>query len=284
MRALHKDFGVEIRGMDLREAAVHFPQIREAFEDHSLLLFRNQYLNEEAHLAFGRLFGTIEIREKQPENHEDRVSIVSNRREDGCLEDEGSARFMHQRANQLWHTDSTFLPRPALANILTARVIPSSGGATQFVSTRAAWRDLPEKIREKTRNLIFLHRYAHSRKAVSESAANLDIVTMWPDTKWRAIWRNPVNGTESLYLASHAYGVDGMDEQEGRLLINELIEFSTEPHRVYSHQWLPGDVLVWDERATMHRGTSWPYGEERTLASICITASEFDGLDQTLLN
>ncbi len=284
MRALHKDFGVEIQGIDLHEAALHFPQIREAFEEHSLLLFRNQHLNEESHLAFGRLFGTIEIRERHPENHEVRVSIVSNRREDGYLEDEEGSRFMHQRANQLWHTDSTFLPTPALANILTARVIPSSGGATEFVSSRVAWRELPEKVREKTRNLIFLHRYAHSRKVVSEAAANLDIVTMWPDTKWKAIWRNPVNGTESLYLASHAYGVAGMNEQEGKLLINELIEFSTDPHRIYSHQWLPGDVLVWDERATMHRGTSWPYDEERTLASICITASKSDGLDHVFPN
>ncbi len=214
MRALHKDFGVEIPGIDLREAALYFSLIREAFEEYSLLLFRNQCLNEEAHLAFGRLFGAIEIREKQPENHEAQVSIVSNRREDGYLEDEESARFMHQAANQLWHTDSTFLPRPALANILTARVIPSSGGATEFVSTRAAWRELPDNIRKKTRGLIFMHQYAHSRKAISLAAANLDLVTMWPDTKWRAIWRNPVNGTESLYLASHAYGVVGMNEKK----------------------------------------------------------------------
>lgn len=269
MRALHEDFGVEMEGTDLREA----------FEEHSLLLFRNQCLDDEAHLAFGRLFGTIEIREKRPQEHDARVSIVSNVREGGCLADEESAGFRHQKANQLWHTDSTFLPTPALANILAARKLPSSGGETEFVSTRAAWRDLPESSRERTRNLVLRHRYAHSRMAVSPAAAALDVVTMWPDTAWRAIWQNPVNGAEALYIASHAYGVVGMGEEEGRKLIGELIEFSTRPQRIYTHRWLPGDVIVWDERTTMHRGRSWPYGEERTLASICITAGEADGLD-----
>jgi len=159
-------------------------------------------------------------------------------------------------------------------------VIPSSGGATEFVSTRVAWSELSVRKRESIRNLVFLHRYAHSRRAVSEAAANLDLVTMWPDTMWRATWRNPITGSEALYLASHIYGVLGMNEREGQNLVNELNKFSTEPHRVYRHHWLPGDVLVWDERATMHRGTSWPYNEERTMASICITASESDGLNQ----
>ena len=93
MRALHKDLEVEIKDADLREAALHFSQIREAFEEHSLLMFRNQYMNEEPHLAFARFFGRIEISERQPENHEVRVSIVSNLREDGHLEDEESPDF-----------------------------------------------------------------------------------------------------------------------------------------------------------------------------------------------
>lgn len=279
MRALHHDFGVEVEGIDLCEAGLHFAEIREAFETHSLLLFRNQCLNDEAHLALGRLFGAIEIREKNPEEHKAQVSIVSNLRKDGHLASPESSEFLHQKANQLWHTDSTFLPKPALANILVAQKLPASGGQTEFVSTRTVWRDLPESMRRRTRHLVLRHRYAHSRMAVSKKAADLDIVAMWPDTQWRVIWKNPANGAEALYLASHAYGVVGMGKEEGMRRINELIEFSTRPHRIYAHQWSLGDVLIWDERATMHRGCSWPCDEERTLASICITAGAADGLN-----
>ena len=278
MKALHEDFGVEIEGIDLRDAAAHYSRIREAFEEHSLLLFRDQCLDDEAHLALGRLFGVIEIRQKNPQEHDARMSMVSNRQDGGHVLCEQNVRFMHMKANQLWHTDSTFLPAPALANILAARKLPASGGETEFVSTRVAWRDLPRATRSRVRKLVLRHRYTHSRQAVSPAAAALDEVTMWPETIWRAVWPNPVNGEEALYIASHACGVVGMNEGEGRQLIDELVAFATEPARIYSHQWSPGDVIIWDERATMHRGRPWPYDQERTLASICITASEADGL------
>ena len=278
MKALHRDFGVEIDGIDLRDAATHYARIREAFEEHSVLLFRNQRLDDEVHLALGRLFGVIEIRQKNPQEHEARMSMVSNRRNDGRVLSEQDSRLMHLKANQLWHTDSTFLPAPALANILAARKLPTSGGETEFVSTRAAWRDLPDVTRTRVRNVVLRHRYTHSRQAVSPAAAALDEVTMWPETTWRAVWPNPVNGMEALYIASHVCGVVGMGEREGRQLIDELVAFTTEPGRIYSHQWSSGDVIIWDERATMHRGRPWPYDQERTLASICITASEVDGL------
>ena len=103
---------------------------------------------------------------------------------------------------------------------------------------------------------------------------------MWPETAWPAVWPNPVNGEEALYIASHVCGVVGMGEREGRQLIDKLVAFSTEPTRIYSHRWSSGDVIIWDERATMHRGRPWPYDQERTLASICITASEVDGLEK----
>lgn len=278
MKTLHDDFGVEIEGIDLRDAASHYVRIREAFEAHSLLLFRDQCLDEAAHLALGRLFGTIEIRQKDPQAHEAQLSMVSNLQEGGRVLSEKSPQFQHHKANQLWHTDSTFLPTPALANILAARQLPTSGGETEFVSTRSAWRDLPDFTRKRTRNLVLRHRYAHSRRTVSAAAASLDVVTMWPETAWRAVWPNPVHGAEALYIASHAFGVVGMEERAGRELIDQLIAFATQPDRIYSHRWSPGDVLVWDERATMHRGRPWPYDEERTLASICITAGEADGL------
>jgi alpha-ketoglutarate-dependent 2,4-dichlorophenoxyacetate dioxygenase len=280
---IHDRFGVEVHDVDLHEiTAEHgYGEIREVFETHSLLFLRNQTLDDDAHLAFGRLFGPIEIREKEPEKHEAVMSLVSNRLDELTIatsEDDG--RVMQMKANQLWHTDSTFLPWPALANIIAARVLSSTGGETQFVSTRAAWADMPEDMKDRIRGRALKHSYGHSRKRVSEAAASEDFITKWPPTLWNAIWPNPVNGEEALYIASHAFGIEGMADDQGQAIIDELTDFCTQPHYVYTHDYAVGDVLIWDERATMHRGCPWPYEEERSLASICITAQERDGTEQ----
>jgi alpha-ketoglutarate-dependent 2,4-dichlorophenoxyacetate dioxygenase len=261
-------------------AEAGYPAIRRAFETHSLLLFRDQRLDDAAHLALGALFGPIEDRSQGKDGPDPKVSPVSNRREDGALAAEDDSRTLNLMANQLWHTDSTFLPVPALANILAARVLSSAGGETELVSTRAAWRDLPEDLKARARRAVVRHRYAHSRAKISPALAKEEMFAKWPDQAWKAVWRNPVTGEDALYLASHAYAVEGMAEDEGRRLIDALIAFATREGSVYSHAWRPGDVLIWDERATLHRGRPWPYGEERTLASICISARAVDGLDR----
>lgn len=167
---------------------------------------------------------------------------------------------------------------PALANLLAARVLPTKGGETELVSTRAAWADLPPALKARVSGAVFRHRLAHSRAHVSRELAERPEMTRWADQLWRSTWQNPVNGTESLYIASHACGVEGMPTEEGQALIRDLIAFATRPAMVYRHAWQAGDLLVWDERATLHRGRPWPYAQERTLASICISARARDGL------
>ena len=282
MTPLHPRFGVEIHGVDLAAVTARdgYPAIRQAFETHTLLLFRDQNLDDEAHLALGALFGPIEDRAPGKNGPEPKMSQVSNRREDMTLAPAEDDHTLNLMANQLWHTDSTFLPAPALANILAARVVSSRGGETEFASTRAAWQDMPENLKAKARHAVLRHRYAHSRAKISAKLATQALFTKWSDQAWKALWRNPVTGEDGLYIASHAFAVDGLPEAEGQALIDELIAFVTRPGTVYSHAWRPGDVLIWDERAMLHRGRPWPYEEERTLASICVTARDVDGLDQ----
>jgi alpha-ketoglutarate-dependent 2,4-dichlorophenoxyacetate dioxygenase len=282
MTPLHPRFGVEIHDIDLRRvtAADGYPAIRQAFEAHSLLLFRNQQLDEEAHLALGSLFGPIEDRSQGKNGPVPTVGYLTNRRDDGAIAPTDDHRTLNLKANQLWHTDSTFLPAPALANILAAREISSGGGETEFVSTRAAWHDLPEALRLRVRHAVLRHRFAHSRGKISTELAKQETYTKWIDQAWRAVWRNPINGEDALYIASHAFAVDGLPETEGQELIDELIAFATRPGTVYTHQWRLGDVLIWDERAILHRGRPWPYEEGRTLASICVSARDVDGLDR----
>ena len=278
---LHPRFGVEIHDVDIRDvtAAYRYPEIREAFETHSLLLFRSQHLDDHAHLAFGALFGPIEDRSYGLNGPTLRMDNVTNRLPDGRISAADDLHTLNLIANQLWHTDSTFLPVPALANILAARVLSSTGGETQLVSTRAAWTDMPETFRKRVRGRVLHHRLGHSRSRISPELAHVPTITKWADQTWKAIWRNPVNGEEALYIASHAYGVGGLSEPEGLALIDELVGFATRPEMIYTHSWRPGDVLVWDERATLHRGRPWLYEEERTLASICVSVTDADGLE-----
>lgn len=276
MTALHRDFGVEIHGVDLRSVSADdlFPEIRAAFEEHSLLLFRGQHWKDEAILRFGRLFGPIENRTDKP----DFVSRVSNVLPDGSVSPPDAQRLKDLQANMLWHTDSTFLPTPSLANIITAEVVPTEGGATELVSTRAGLSRLPERLRVVLNGAI-RHRYAHSRAKIDADLAKADHIAKWPDQTWRGIWTNPVNGRDAAYIASHACGVDGLADAEAQALIDAIIQALTTEDAVYAHRWRVGDVLIWDERATLHRGAPWPEEQPRTLASICVSAGSSDGLD-----
>lgn len=278
---LHPMFGVEVHGIDLRQvsAAQDYPELREAFETHSLLLFRGQQFDDEAHLRFGALWGPIEDRSMGRNGTAPRMDNVSNLRADNTVAPADDLLTLNLMGNQLWHTDSTFLPVPALANILAARVLSSTGGETELVSTRAAWRDLPAHLKERMRNAVLGHALSHSRSKISADLAKMERITRWTPQSWRAIWPNPRNGQEALYIASHAYGVDDLALDESQALIDEVTAFATRPEAVYTHEWRLGDVLVWDERATLHRGKPWPYHEERTLASICISAQQADGLE-----
>ena len=277
---LHEEFGVEVHDVDLREvkADVVYPELRALFEAHSLLCFRGQTIDEDTHRALARLFGPLEnLTDAGPDETAPRP-MVSNVAPDGELAKEGDLQLLNLQSNFIWHTDSTFLATPSISNVLVAYRVPSAGGETEFVSTRVGWRRMPESLRERARGQVFLHRYAHSRRQVDATLAEQEMFTKWPDARWRSTWRNPVNGAEALYIAAHAYGVVGLSPEEGQRLLDDLTGAVTGPEAIYAHAWKPGDVLIWDQRATLHRGRPWPYEEERTLASIVSTAVESDGL------
>ncbi|MEM8836579.1 MAG: TauD/TfdA family dioxygenase [Pseudomonadota bacterium] len=274
-------FGVEVHDVDLTKirTANDFQPIRALFEEHSALLFKGQGLTDADHIRLNSFFGPIEDREADVRKPGEafKVPEVSNIKEDGSVTDAFDLHTLNLKSNFLWHIDSTFLPVPALVNVATARIVPSSGGATELASTRAAWAAMPEEMKAKIRGRGIWHHLSHSRKQISEELARLPMFHKWPEQHWNAIWKNPVNGREALYIASHAFRIDGYDEAESELLLSELIASCTEPSFTYSHQWQVGDVLMWDQRAVMHRGRPWPYEEPRKLSSICSSVREADG-------
>ncbi|MEP1210041.1 MAG: TauD/TfdA family dioxygenase [Rhizobiaceae bacterium] len=279
---LHPKFGCIVDDVDLRDVTLThlYPQIRQAFEENSALLFRNQSLDDEHHMALAKLFGPLENRDAMAAGRdvEFEVPAVSNVVAENEVADPESLHVLNLQGNMLWHTDSTFLPVPALVNILTAKVVPTSGGQTELASTRAAWAEMPQSMKLKLQDAIIWHRLSHSRSKISDELAAQSEMTRWPDRPWRAIWPNPVTGDEGLFIASHAFSIEGMGHQEGQQLIEEAIDFCTRPDYVYSHDWQVGDVLIWDERCTLHRGRPWPYEQPRTLKSICCSVTKADGL------
>lgn len=282
-RPLNPEFGVEVTGINLADATNDrlFGQIRALFEEHSALLFRGQDISDDQHKQLAELFGPIEDRkaDERKKGEKFEVPTVSNVRDDGSITEEMDLHTLNLKSNFLWHSDSTFLPTPALTNILIGRVVTTEGGATELASTRAAWANMPYRLKAKVQGRGIWHRYSHSRRKISPELAELPMFNKWPDQHWNALWRNPVNGREALYIASHAFKLDGYDEAEGQAIIEELIDFCTQPQFVYSHTWQVGDVLIWDQRAVLHRGTPWPYEQPRVLSSICSTVTETDAIE-----
>jgi len=280
---LHPRFGVELHDVDLSEIDEEsFPKLRDLFERHSVLFALNQTLDDAAHMRLAQMFGPIEDREADEREKGEAFKIpeVTNIRADGSLTEEMDLHTLNLKSNMLWHADSTFMPNPSLTNILIGRVVTETGGQTELTSTRAAWADMPEALKNKIKDRGFWHHYANSRAQISPELAKLPMFNKWPAQLWRAIWTNPVTGDEALYIASHAFAVNGMEASEGKALISELMRFVTQDEYVFSHTWNVGDVLIWDQRAVLHRATPWNYDEPRKLTSLCTTALPSDGLDK----
>jgi len=279
---LGSGFAAELRGITLADVAndaAAYAAARAAFEEHSVVVFRGQDVSDEGQLAFSRRFGPPEVTKVGSLGTGSHFIILTTIGPDGKVVPPDHRYATRNKANQLWHTDSSFKRTPALASILSARIIPASGGETEFVSTRLAFEKLDPALQAKLANSFVWHDYAHSRGQIAPDLASPEERAALPPVCWRMVWTNPMNGRSALYLASHAYAVEGMDPSEGRKLIEELMAAATAPGLSYVHAWKAGDVVMWDNRATMHRGRPWPAHEARYMVRTTISATAVDGLE-----
>lgn len=274
-------FGAELRGVTLADVAnddAAYASVRAALERHSVIVLRDQDVTDDVQIAFSRKFGPLEVTKVGSMGTGTNLVILTTIGPDGKVAPPDSRLAMRNKANQLWHSDSTFKRTPALASVLSARIIPDHGGETEFVSTRLAYERLDPELRKRVGNYFVWHDYAHSRGQIAPDLASPAERAALPAVCWRMVWTNPVNGRNALYLASHAYMIGSMDAEAGRTLLAELMAHATAPGTVYAHRWRQGDVVMWDNRATMHRGRPWPSHEARTLVRTTISATEADGL------
>jgi alpha-ketoglutarate-dependent 2,4-dichlorophenoxyacetate dioxygenase len=275
-------FAAELRGITLADVAADdaaYAAARAAFEEHSVLVFRGQEVTDDAQLAFSRRFGPLEITKVGSLGTGTNLVILSTIGEDGNVVPADHRLALRNKANQLWHTDSTFKRVPALASVLSARVIPARGGETEYVSTRLAWERLDAALRERLANSFAWHDYAHSRGKISSDLASAEERAALPPQCWRMAWKNPANARTALYIASHACAIEGMAQTAAQKLLAELMDAATAPGTSYVHAWRAGDVVMWDNRATMHRGRPWPAHEARLMVRTTISATATDGLE-----
>jgi alpha-ketoglutarate-dependent 2,4-dichlorophenoxyacetate dioxygenase len=274
-------FAAELCGVTLADVVsddAAYVAARAAFEEHSVLVLRGQEVTDELQLAFSRRFGPPEVTKVGSQGTGSHFVILSTIGLDGKVVPADHRLSLRSKANQLWHTDSSFKSVPALTSILSARIIPARGGETEFVSTRLAFERLDAGLRNKLENSFAWHDYAHSRSQITADLASPEERAALPPQCWRMVWKNPTHGRSAIYLASHAYAVEGMEAATGKKLIDELMAAATAPDTSYLHQWRRGDVVMWDNRATMHRGRPWPAHEARLMVRTTISATEADGV------
>jgi len=256
---LHPLFAAEISGLDLREplSEAGFAEIEAAFNRYAVLVFPSQPLDDEQQLAFSRRFGPLEINPNyagetmrlRPE-----IADISNIGADGAILAVESRRRAFSLGNQLWHTDSSFKHVPARCSLLSAREVPPEGGETEFADLRAAWDALPDARQRELEGLVAEHSIYRSRSLIGFADFDDAIYRQLPPVQQRLVRRHPGSGRKTLYLAAHASHIIGRPIEEGRRLIEELIAFATQPRFVYRHRWRVGDLVLWDDRCTMHRG------------------------------
>jgi alpha-ketoglutarate-dependent 2,4-dichlorophenoxyacetate dioxygenase len=274
-------FGVEVRDVSILDVATDeqaYKEVRSAFETHSLLLFRDQPIADDIQVAYSRAFGPLELTKVASLGAGGFYSRLTNIGENGEIVPPDHRQVLVAKANALWHTDSSFKKTPALASVLSARVLPGQDGDTEFSSTRLAWERLPADLQDKLKDAVATHSYANSRDQTHPDLANAEERKALPPVRWRMSWRNPVNGRRALYVASHAYAIDGMDDRDARQLLARLLDEATRRDFIYVHKWRQGDVVMWDNRAMLHRGRPWDYARERSMIRTTISATEADGL------
>ncbi len=257
-------FAAEIGDLDLSRplSAEDATAVKQAFAIHAVLIFPDQQLSADQHLEFARHFGPLETsigvyRADTKLRVNPQLADVSNLNDQNEVWGKDSRLRMFQLGNRIWHTDSSFKRLPARASLLYARSIPPVGGLTEFADGRAAYDALPDEMKQRLHGLVAEHSIFTSRARLGFTNFSDEERQALPPVPQVMVRTIPENGRKSLYLASHAGRVFGMPDPEGRALIDQLLDFATQRQFVYTHRWRQHDLVIWDNRCTLHRGTDF---------------------------
>jgi alpha-ketoglutarate-dependent 2,4-dichlorophenoxyacetate dioxygenase len=237
--------------------------VEDLMREHAVLCIRDQgHIDDEQQLAFARKFGPLELPGNKPHNG-GRVAFglydVSNLNPDGSIADADSPRAKIAKGNELFHADSSFNDLPSKWSMLRGVIVTPEGGETETIDMRAVYEALPEATKERIAGVRARHNYFHSRR---KAGAQVDDATNPLAPYMRAehpLVRPSASGRPTLFVGAHTEAIVGLDEAESTALIEELLAFATQPRFIYAHKWRQGDILIWDNRCTLHRGTQYDY-------------------------
>jgi alpha-ketoglutarate-dependent 2,4-dichlorophenoxyacetate dioxygenase len=249
-------------------------------DKYAVLLFRNQDITDEQQLAFALNFGEREnarggtVTKKEDYRLTSGLNDVSNLGKDGKPLARDNRTHLFNLGNCLWHSDSSFRPIPAKFSLLSARVVNPKGGNTEFADMRAAYDALDDETRAEIEDLICEHSLMYSRGSLGFLDYTDEEKQLFKPVLQRLVRTHPVHHRKSLYLSSHAGAIQGMSMPEARLLLRDLTEHATRPEFVYVHKWTLHDLIMWDNRQTMHRVRRYDQSQPRDMRRATVAGTE----------
>jgi alpha-ketoglutarate-dependent 2,4-dichlorophenoxyacetate dioxygenase len=272
IRPLHPVFAGEVAGVDCRQPldAETVAAIETGMDRYAVLVFRGQELSDAEQIAFTRHFGELEnyntpghIRRRGDQRLGPGIADFSNLDRTGEIMSAQDRVWFFKLADRLWHSDSSFRSAPAKYSLLSGRVIPSWGANTEFADMRAAYDALDPRTKSEIEDLVCEHSLAYSREAIGFTELTDEERDAFAPVRHPLVRSHPATGRKSLFLAAHAGAIVGWTKPEARMFLRDLIEHATRPGFVYSHQWRVHDLLMWDNRTTMHRARRFDRNEVR---------------------
>jgi alpha-ketoglutarate-dependent 2,4-dichlorophenoxyacetate dioxygenase len=291
IRPLHPLFAAEAGGVDLRQAPSEalVAAIDRAMNQYAVLVFRGQKLTQDEQIAFSSAFGTLDIGLAKLSKTKGRLDYpelidISNVARDGSIAPSGDKRIAGALANQLWHSDSSFQAVPGKYSMLSAVTLPGASvlgaGETEYADMRAAYDALDDAMKARLEGLVAEHFALYSRIWLGDEDWTDEQKRGMPPVRWKIVRTHPGSGRKSLFLGSHANRILGWPVPEGRMFLLDLLEHATQRQFVYAHPWRPGDLVIWDNRCTLHRGRPYDMTRRRELRRT--TTRDLDAVNEGL--
>jgi alpha-ketoglutarate-dependent 2,4-dichlorophenoxyacetate dioxygenase len=261
---LHPLFAAEIQGLDLRQTPglEVCAEIDRVMDRYAVVVLRDQAIDDDQQMAFGAALGPLEQERAVVDVHKVRLkhynmADISNLDVDGSLLAVDDRRRMFNLGNRLWHSDSSFKPTPAKYSMLHGRVVPPDGADTEFADMRAGWDALPRAMQATLKPMVAWHSLIYSRALLGFTDYTDEERVRFAPVPQRLVRFHPGSGRHSIYLSSHIGRIDGVPTPEAMAMVRDLVEHATQRAFVYAHKWRANDLVIWDNRATMHRARAF---------------------------
>jgi len=264
--------GARVEGVNLGQPlqAAEVSRIEQLMDTYAVLVFPNQQLDQHQQIAFARQLGPLDLGLRKLKGGPHRfdyaeLADISNVKVDGSVASRDDPKIVGNVANQLWHSDSSFQRPRAKYSMLHALVVPPEGGNTEFADLRLAWDRLPEDWQRRVQHLNAVHYALYSRFLLGDTGYTEAQRQTIPAVQWPLVQTDPRSGRKVLFVGIHACEVAGMTLAEGRMLLADLLEHATQRAHVYAHRWRVGDLLMWDNTTTVHRGRWYDFAQRREM-------------------